>query len=132
MSTSKPTALIVDDNETDRAFLKAFVSKLGHLTIEAVSGEDAIVKAKANKPNYVLMDIVMPGMDGFTAIKRLSEDSETATIPVIICSTKNQVSDKNWGTKVLKARDFVTKPLSDVNNQKHLEAAILKVIAVAA
>ncbi|MEK7734496.1 MAG: response regulator, partial [Pseudomonadota bacterium] len=78
----------------------------------ATSGEEGIATAKKEKPDQVLMDIVMPGMSGFEATRAISRDPETSHIPVIICSTKGQETDKAWGLRQ-GAKDYIVKPVNE-------------------
>jgi twitching motility two-component system response regulator PilH len=88
------------------------LSGLGHFVSYATDGVDALPKAKEVRPDLVLMDIVMPGMDGFRAMRALKEDPSTSNIPVVLVSTKNGDSDVFWGKKQ-GAADYVTKPFTE-------------------
>jgi twitching motility two-component system response regulator PilH len=76
----------------------------------AASAEEALAKVKQAKPDLVLMDVVMPGQNGFQATRALSTDEATKHIPIIICSTKGQETDKVWGMRQ-GAKDYVVKPV---------------------
>lgn len=102
--------LVVDDSPTDRQFMLEALSKLGYQVVLAESGEEALSKARAELPDLVLMDVVMPGTNGFQATRALSKDEATKGIPVIICTTKTQETDKVWGMRQ-GAQDYVTKPV---------------------
>ena len=102
--------LIVDDSPTDRQFLSDLLSKNGFKVSTAENADDALAKAKQLKPDLVLMDVVMPGQSGFQATRALSKDEATKAIPVIICTSKSQETDKQWGMKQ-GARDYVVKPV---------------------
>lgn len=104
--------MVVDDSATDMHLLSEMLKKNGYTVATATSGEDAIVKAKKEKPDAILMDIVMPGMSGFEATRAIARDPETASIPIIICSTKGQETDKAWGLRQ-GARDYLVKPISE-------------------
>ena len=104
--------LVVDDSSTDRHLLTELLKKHGYSVSIATSGEEAIVKAKQEKPDLILMDIVMPGMSGFEATRSISRDAETSGIPVIICSTKGQETDKAWGLRQ-GAKDYMVKPVNE-------------------
>ncbi|MFL6623772.1 MAG: response regulator [Sulfurifustis sp.] len=104
--------LVVDDSATDRHLLSEMLKKHGYTVFTASSGEEAIAKAKQEKPDLILMDIVMPGMSGFEATRTISRDAETAAIPVIICSTKGQETDKAWGLRQ-GAKDYLVKPINE-------------------
>ena len=102
--------LIVDDSPTDRQYLMELLAKNGYKVSTAESAEDALTKVKQQRPDLVLMDVVMPGQSGFQATRTLSKDEATKNIPVIICTTKGQDTDKAWGMKQ-GARDYVVKPV---------------------
>ena len=103
--------LVVDDSPTDRQHLINILAKNGYQVATAESAEEALVKVKQLKPDLVLMDIVMPGQNGFQATRELSKNAATKHIPVIICSTKGEETDKVWGMRQ-GARDYIVKPIS--------------------
>jgi twitching motility two-component system response regulator PilH len=103
--------LIVDDSATDRQFLSDLLSKNGFKVATAQNAEEALAKAKQLRPDLVLMDIVMPGENGFQATRTLSKDEATKQIPIIICTSKGQDTDKAWGMRQ-GARDYIVKPVS--------------------
>ena len=102
--------LVVEDSATDRQFLTDLLAKNGYKVLTAQNAEEALAKAKELRPDLVLMDVVMPGESGFQATRALSKDEATKKIPVIICSSKGQDTDKAWGMKQ-GARDYVVKPV---------------------
>ena len=102
--------LIVDDSPTEVHVLKGILEKGGHSVASADNAEDGIKQAKAVKPDVVLMDVVMPGMNGFQATRALTKDPETQHIPIIIVTTKDQETDRVWGMRQ-GAKDYVTKPV---------------------
>jgi twitching motility two-component system response regulator PilH len=102
--------LVVDDSPTDRQHLLDMLIKSGYEVSAAASAEDALLKVKLAKPDLVLMDVVMPGQNGFQATRALSKDETTKHIPVIICSSKGQETDKVWGLRQ-GARDYIVKPV---------------------
>ena len=102
--------LIVDDSPTNRQFLSELLAKSGFKVSTAENAEEALAKAKQLKPDLVLMDVVMPGQSGFQATRALSKDEATKQIPVIICTSKSQETDKAWGLKQ-GARDYIVKPV---------------------
>ncbi|MFO7594554.1 MAG: twitching motility response regulator PilH [Pseudomonadota bacterium] len=104
--------LIVDDSPTEIHVLTSILEKLGHTVQTADNGEDGIAKAKEIKPDLILMDVVMPGMNGFQATRQLSKDSETSDIPIIIVTTKDQETDRVWGLRQ-GAKDYLTKPVEE-------------------
>jgi len=109
--------LIVDDSPTERHVLNDMLTKSGYEVVASDNGEDAILKAKALKPDLILMDVVMPGLNGFQATRAISRDPDTRTIPIILCTSKSQETDKIWGMRQ-GARDYIVKP---VNRDELLE-----------
>jgi len=104
--------LIVDDSPTEAHVLKTMLEKNGFDTLSATSGEDGIAIAKKEKPDLILMDVVMPGMNGFQATRQITKEPDTASIPVIIVTTKDQETDRVWGLRQ-GAKDYVTKPAQE-------------------
>ncbi|MGH8582893.1 MAG: response regulator [Gammaproteobacteria bacterium] len=102
--------LVVDDSPTERHLINEILVKGGFQVSMADNGEDGVAKAKQLKPDLVIMDIVMPGMNGFQATRTITTDAETKHIPVIICTTKGQQTDKMWGMRQ-GAKDYVVKPV---------------------
>jgi twitching motility two-component system response regulator PilH len=103
------TVLIVDDVRTDRELLGKLVESTGNQAAFAVNGEDAVLKARSVRPALVLMDVVMPGLDGFGACRRLKKEPETAQIPVVLITAKGSETDQFWGRKQ-GADDYLIKP----------------------
>jgi len=102
--------LVVDDSPTERYFLSDVLTKNGFSVSTAENGEDALAKIKADKPELVLMDIVMPGQNGFQVTRAITRDPETQDVPVIICTSKGQETDRIWGLRQ-GARDYIVKPV---------------------
>jgi twitching motility two-component system response regulator PilH len=102
--------LVVDDSPTEIYQFKAILEKLGHEVITAENGSDGVDKAISDLPDLVLMDIVMPGMNGFQATRKICRGTETKHIPVIIVSSKDQETDKVWGVRQ-GAKGYITKPV---------------------
>jgi twitching motility two-component system response regulator PilH len=102
--------LIVDDSPTERHVLNEMLTKAGFEVITSDNGEDAIAKAKSERPDVILMDVVMPGLNGFQATRAISRDPETKAIPIIICTSKAQETDKIWGMRQ-GARGYIVKPI---------------------
>jgi twitching motility two-component system response regulator PilH len=109
--------LIVDDSPTERHVLNDMLTKAGYEVVASDNGEDAILKAKSLKPDLILMDVVMPGLNGFQATRAISRDPDTRAIPIILCTSKSQETDKIWGMRQ-GARDYIVKP---VNRDELLE-----------
>lgn len=104
------TILVVDDSPTERHLLSQLLTGGGYEVSTADSGDEGIERARQIKPDLILMDIVMPGTNGFQATRALSKDEATKNIPVIICTTKDQETDKLWGMRQ-GAQAYVTKPV---------------------
>ncbi|MCW7554946.1 twitching motility response regulator PilH [Endozoicomonas gorgoniicola] len=104
--------LVVDDSPKELYRLKAILEKNGYNVITAENGADGVALCRREKPDAVLMDIVMPGLNGFQATRQLSKDSETHQIPIIIITTKDQETDKTWGLRQ-GAKDYLTKPIDE-------------------
>ncbi len=104
--------LVVDDSPTEVHLLSQMLTKNGFVVTSAASGEEAILKAKTDKPDLILMDVVMPGMSGFETTRSITRDPKTAGIPVIICTTKGQETDKAWGLRQ-GAKDYIVKPVTE-------------------
>lgn len=104
--------LIVDDSPTETYKLSGMLEKNGHTVITAEDGEQGVATAKAEVPDLVLMDIVMPGLNGFQATRQLSKAPETAHIPVVIVTTKDQETDRVWGMRQ-GAKAYLTKPIDE-------------------
>lgn len=103
--------LVVDDSATERHVLGEILSKKGFQVVYAESGEKGVTDAKSEMPDLILMDVVMPGLNGFQATRAITQDEATKHIPVIICTTKGQETDKIWGLRQ-GAKDYVTKPIN--------------------
>jgi twitching motility two-component system response regulator PilH len=88
------------------------LEKNGFDVSTAGSGEEGVEKAKNEQPDMILMDVVMPGMNGFQAARQITNDPETSNIPVIIVSTKDQETDRVWGLRQ-GAKDYITKPAKE-------------------
>ncbi|HXK55076.1 MAG TPA: response regulator [Gammaproteobacteria bacterium] len=105
------TILIVDDSPTETHILKGILERAGYRVITAENGERGVSSAIESTPSLILMDVVMPGLNGFQATRQLSQTPETADIPIIMVSTKGQETDRAWGMRQ-GARDYVVKPVS--------------------
>ena len=100
----------MDDSPTERYFLTDLLRKQGYDVLTAESGELGIAVAKAERPDLILMDVVMPGLNGFQATRQLSRSPETQAIPVIMCTSKGQETDRVWGLRQ-GAVDYIVKPV---------------------
>jgi twitching motility two-component system response regulator PilH len=108
------TVLIVDDSPTDQHVIGGFLKKNGIKVLTASDGEQALDIAQSSQPDLILMDVVMPGMNGFQATRRLNRDPRTQTIPVVIVSSKGEVTDKVWGLRQ-GAVGYLTKPVTEAD-----------------
>jgi twitching motility two-component system response regulator PilH len=104
--------LIVDDSPTETHVLKGMLEKHGHQVVIAATGEEGIKLAQQHSPDVILMDIVMPGVNGFQATRKLSKDPATSAIPIVMISTKNQDTDRIWA-KRQGAKDYIAKPITE-------------------
>src|SRR5690348_13318681 len=117
--------LIVDDSPSQLLGLKRLVEKMGHETLTAEDGAAGVEAAKRELPDLVLMDVVMPNLNGFQATRSISKDPTTAHIPVILVTTKDQDTDRVWGMRQ-GARAFVTKPVNEAELTKAVTEALAK------
>ncbi len=104
--------LIIDDSPTELHLFQNMLEKAGFDTLVADSGEEGLRQARTARPDCILMDVVMPGMNGFQATRRLTKDPATAAIPVIIITNKNQETDKIWGMRQ-GAVEYLVKPIAE-------------------
>ena len=102
--------LIVDDSRVYRFSLRRLVKDWGHEVLTAKNGQEAIEVARTEMPEIILMDIVMPGMNGYQAKRKLASDEATSHIPVIFVSTRSDETDRIWGLRQ-GASAYVTKPV---------------------
>ncbi len=102
--------LVVDDSPTERLFLLEVLSLQGYEVALAMNGNEGIATARTMQPDLILMDVVMPDMNGFEATRTLHNDPATQHIPIIMCTTKGQETDKIWGLRQ-GAVDYLVKPL---------------------
>ena len=106
--------LIVDDSPTQLMGIQRIVEKLGHETFTATDGAAGVEAAMANLPDLVLMDVVMPNLNGFQATRTLKREASTSHIPVILVTTKDQDTDRMWGMRQ-GARAYLTKPFAEAD-----------------
>jgi len=102
--------LLVDDSKTELHFLSELLGKRGYSVRTAENGEDAMRRLGEDKPDLILMDVVMPGQNGFQLTRAITRDPRFSNVPVIMCTSKNQETDKVWGMRQ-GARDYVVKPV---------------------
>jgi twitching motility two-component system response regulator PilH len=103
--------LVVDDSKTERVALSDLLNKNGFVVATAENADDALSSLAKEKPDLILMDVVMPGGNGFQLTRTLSRDPQFSSIPIIICSSKNLETDRVWGLRQ-GARDYVVKPVN--------------------
>jgi twitching motility two-component system response regulator PilH len=105
--------LIVDDSPSQLMGMKRIVEKLGHEALSAEDGAAGVEAAKATLPDLILMDVVMPNLNGFQATRAISKEATTAHIPVVLVTTKDQETDKVWGMRQ-GAKAYITKPFTEL------------------
>ena len=103
--------LIVDDSKTELYHLTDVLGKRGYSVRTAENGEEAMRKLGEDKPDLILMNVVMPGQNGFQLTRSITRDPRFADVPVIMCTSKNQETDKVWGMRQ-GARDYIVKPVN--------------------
>jgi len=104
--------LIVDDSPSQLMGMKRIVEKLGHEALTAEDGAAGVDMAKAQKPDLILMDVVMPNLNGFQATRAISKEATTSHIPIVLVTTKDQETDKVWGMRQ-GAKAYITKPFNE-------------------
>ncbi|MBU6415728.1 MAG: response regulator [Xanthomonadaceae bacterium] len=119
--------LIIDDSPTDVKIFSGALERAGHKVTSVATAEAGIDAAHKTKPDLVLMDVIMPGMNGFQATRSLTKDPETSAIPVLIVTTKSMETDRMWGMRQ-GAKDVLVKPVSEkdlvAHVNKHLPAGV--------
>ncbi len=113
--------LAVDDNATDLKNMEQILSGAGYVVITAKSGKEAVEKAKSERPDAVLLDVIMPEMNGFQVCRAITTDAATKDIPVILVSSKGEKTDKVWGAEQ-GARGYITKPFTSEQLLSELRA----------
>jgi twitching motility two-component system response regulator PilH len=102
--------LLVDDSKTELHHLSDVLGKRGYQVRTAANGDEAMRRLSEDKPDLILMDVVMPGQNGFQLTRAITRDPRFASVPVIMCTSKNQETDKVWGMRQ-GARDYIVKPV---------------------
>lgn len=115
--------LIVDDSPTEIHVVRSVLEKMGHSIETATDGESGYAKAKELKPDLILMDVVMPGMNGFQATRKIAKDPEIGSIPVIMVTSKDQETDRVWGLRQ-GATDYIVKPVDESELVQKVKAAL--------
>ena len=102
--------LLVDDSKTELHHLSDLLGKRGFEVRTAENGEDAMKRLGEETPDLILMDVVMPGQNGFQLTRAITRDPLYADVPIIMCTSKNQETDRVWGMRQ-GARDYIVKPV---------------------
>ena len=102
--------LVVDDSKTELLFLSDLLKKSGFSVATAENAEEALSSLEQSKPDLILMDVVMPGTNGFQLTRKITRDPRFSDVPVIMCTSKNAETDRVWGMRQ-GARDYITKPV---------------------
>jgi len=118
------TVLVVDDSPTEQHVCRKILEKHGFEVASVEDGEKSLETARVLQPELILMDVVMPGMNGFQATRQLNRNPDTAHIPIIIITTKDQETDRVWGMRQ-GARDYIVKPVTE----RQLIASVKAVLA---
>ncbi len=103
--------LVIDDSPTERHVIVEILNRGNYQIITAETGEEGIEKARSEQPDLIIMDVVMPGLNGYQATRTLTRDETTKHIPIIVCTSKGQETDKIWGLRQ-GAHDYLTKPVN--------------------
>ena len=111
--------LIIDDSPTDVRVFTTLLERAGHQVVAVSTAEEGIERVRAELPDLVIMDVIMPGMNGFQATRTLTRDPATAVVPIVMITTKSMETDRVWGLRQ-GARAFITKPV----NEKELLSCI--------
>ena len=102
--------LLVDDSKTELHYMSDLLGKRGFAVRMAENGDEAMKRLGEEKPDLILMDVVMPGLNGFQLTRAITRDPRFSDVPVIMCTSKNQETDKVWGMRQ-GARDYIVKPV---------------------
>ncbi len=113
--------LIVDDSKTELMFLTDLLQKNGFIVRTAQGADDAFKRLAEEKPDLILMDVVMPGQNGFQLTRAISRTPEYADVPIIMCTSKNLETDRVWGMRQ-GARDYITKPVDEADLMSKIKA----------
>jgi twitching motility two-component system response regulator PilH len=103
--------LLVDDSKTELHHLSELLGRRGYQVRTAENGDEAMRRLSEDKPDLILMDVVMPGQNGFQLTRAITRDPRWSAVPVIMCTSKNQETDKVWGMRQ-GARDYIVKPVN--------------------
>ncbi|WP_426700653.1 response regulator [Rhodanobacter sp. Col0626] len=103
---------IIDDSPTDVRVFTTLLERAGHRVVAISTAEEGIERVRADLPDLVIMDVIMPGMNGFQATRTLTRDPATAVVPIVMITTKSMETDRVWGLRQ-GARAFITKPVNE-------------------
>lgn len=104
--------LIVDDSPSQLMGMKRIIEKMGHEIVTAEDGALGVEAAKRERPDLILMDVVMPNLNGFQATRSIAKNPDTSHIPIVLVTTKDQETDKVWGIRQ-GAKAYLTKPVNE-------------------
>ena len=121
----KPLILIVDDEPLNIDYLEQELDDLGYATVSAANGKEALAQVTESQPEMILLDIMMPGMDGFEVLAKLKEDPELRDIPVVVISAMTDIESIAKGIG-LGAEDYLPKPFDPVLLKARLQAGLEK------
>ena len=113
--------LLVDDSKTELHVLSELLTKSGYAVRTAENGEEAMRRLQEEKPDLILMDVVMPGQNGFQLTRAISRDPLYADVPIIMCTSKNQETDRVWGMRQ-GAKAYITKPVDPAELKAKISA----------
>lgn len=106
------TILIIDDSPTDVRVFTTLLERAGHQVVAVSTAEEGIERVRADMPDLVIMDVIMPGMNGFQATRTLTRDPKTQSVPIVMITTKSMETDRVWGLRQ-GAKAFITKPVNE-------------------
>ena len=115
--------LVIDDSPSQLMGIRRIVEKLGHECLTAEDGAQGVEAAKAELPDLILMDVVMPNLNGFQATRSITRDATTGHIPVLLVTTKDQETDKVWGMRQ-GAKGYLTKPFTEAELSEVIASAL--------
>ncbi len=115
--------LIIDDSPTEVHIFSKMLEKAGYQVVVAMDGKEGIAKAKEEMPDLILMDVIMPGLNGFQATRKIHRNASTKHIPNIMVTTKDQDTDREWGMRQ-GAMDYLVKPVNTAILAEKLKALI--------
>ena len=113
--------LLVDDSKTELHYLSELLAKNGYTVRQAQNGDEAMRRLSEETPDLILMDVVMPGLNGFQLTRSITRDPRFANVPVIMCTSKSQETDKVWGMRQ-GARDYIVKPVDPTELMTKIQA----------